>query len=344
MKNTIWFVIVSNLVIITSCTNKNSLPEEGVATIGDKVIKLKEVDFLIEQELYADLYHIYFLRKTALEVLVKDKVLLLEAKNWKISVDQLIDSIIKVNNTAEGLEKFIKENGFKSGYPKVRGGELKYIDVNSKEGKRLVNIDFNDNLISKFVDSLKHAYSVKISLPPPPQLKNNLNKIKAHYRGNTNSKVTVYEISDFECYSCIEANPIFKEIFELYKDKVRFGYSHLSSEVSLSARVAECASNQGKFWQMHDSIFDLKRVPDSLKLISIAQNLNLDMAKFNDDLNSTEIHNRINSNINYLKNEKFYGTPTLVINNNIIHDSYSREEIINTIEQELKKNSSHFLH
>lgn len=125
-------------------------------------------------------------------------------------------------------------------------------------------------------------------------------------------------ISDFDCSMCREHNDFFEKLCAKYKDKVRFGFTHYSSYVSNAAIASECASNQGKFWEMHDSIFNAKLIPDSVALFRMAKNLKLEMNTFGNEYKNKALSERIMDNLLKLKSAGIYGTPTVMINNQLV--------------------------
>jgi protein-disulfide isomerase len=122
-----------------------------------------------------------------------------------------------------------------------------------------------------------------------------------------------------------------------YNGKVRFGFTHYSSYVSNSAIASECAANQGKFWEMHDSIFHAKLIPDSVALFRMAKNLKLDMNTFANDFKSKSISDKIKGNLLKLESAGIYGTPTIMINNQLVFNSTSLSEIEKMLKEEIEK-------
>lgn len=112
-----------------------------------------------------------------------------------------------------------------------------------------------------------------------------------HIRGAKKAKVTIVEYSDFECPFCGNFSPTVKQVLDEYPNDVRLVYRHfplrsIHPEAAIAAGAAECASEQGKFWEFHDALFDNQaRLGDGLYK-EIAQNLKLNMSKFNDCLSS----------------------------------------------------------
>lgn len=78
--------------------------------------------------------------------------------------------------------------------------------------------------------------------------------------GTPSAKVTVVEFADFQCPACGAAYPIVKKIKEEYKDKVYFVFRHFPlpghKNALQAAYAVEAAASQGKFWEMHDRLFE----------------------------------------------------------------------------------------
>lgn len=80
-------------------------------------------------------------------------------------------------------------------------------------------------------------------------------------RGKTGASVTVIEFSDFQCPFCTRVSPTVKKVLSDYGDKITFVYKHfplvsIHPRAHIAAQAAECAKDQGKFWEFHDQLFD----------------------------------------------------------------------------------------
>lgn len=83
----------------------------------------------------------------------------------------------------------------------------------------------------------------------------------ASVRGNAGAPVKIVEFSDFQCPFCSRAHPTVKKVLSDYGDKVVLAYKHfplvsIHPRAQISAEAAECAKDQGKFWEFHDQLFD----------------------------------------------------------------------------------------
>jgi protein-disulfide isomerase len=83
----------------------------------------------------------------------------------------------------------------------------------------------------------------------------------ARVKGPADAKVVIVEFSDFECPACRYAEPIVRGLLKLHEGKVRFVFKHFPLErvhrwARPAAVAAECAERQGKFWELHDRLYD----------------------------------------------------------------------------------------
>lgn len=78
--------------------------------------------------------------------------------------------------------------------------------------------------------------------------------------GNKNAKVKMVEYSDFQCPFCLRSYPTLKEVVKKYGDQISFEYKHFPLSfhpmAQKAAEASECAGEQGRFWAMHDKLFE----------------------------------------------------------------------------------------
>jgi protein-disulfide isomerase len=329
------------VLFLTSCNlykKKNTVSEKSnqIASIDSISINYDEVDNLCRQELFDQLSRIHLIRKITLEELIKDKIVQLEANKSNITVEQLTNSLYKNKVTSANLEKFAILTNHTEKVTELREALISY-DTKSPKGQEILTIRYKEYLLNQFVDSLKKTHQITISLKPPKSPTVKLDNLIVHYKGNLNSAITFLVISDFDCHMCRESNAFFEKLYSEYKGKVRFGFTHYSSYVSNSAIASECASNQDKFWEMHDSIFNAKLIPDSVALFRMAKNLNLNMNTFDNDFKNKALSDKIHDNLLKLESAGIYGTPTIMINNQLVFNSTSLNEIEKMLKEEIAK-------
>src|SRR5947209_17279648 len=96
-----------------------------------------------------------------------------------------------------------------------------------------------------------------------------------HILGPETAAVTLVEYGDYECPYCGLAHPIVKELLRRLRDQLRFAYRHfpltqVHPHAVHAAPAAEAAGRQGKFWEMHDTLFENQDAPDMADLIRYA--------------------------------------------------------------------------
>jgi protein-disulfide isomerase len=145
-------------------------------------------------------------------------------------------------------------------------------------------------------------------------------------KGAETAAVHLVEFGDFQCPACRAYEPFVRTVMKDFDGKVKFTYKHfpLSGHANavLAAKAAEAAGAQGKFWEMHDWLFDNQDLWAALtgadareKFTEVAGNLKLDLDRFNKDLDNTKLAEKITSQQNEGVEAGVNSTPTFFINN-----------------------------
>ena len=136
--------------------------------------------------------------------------------------------------------------------------------------------------------------------------------------GDKNAPVTIVEFSDFECPFCSRGAETLKELLEKNPGKVKIVFKHFPLEfhksAPLAARAAVAANKQGKFWEYHDMLFKNQKALGRDNLVSYAQQLQLNMAKFEADLDNAELDKVIEADKAAAGKVGVRGTPHFFIN------------------------------
>ncbi len=152
--------------------------------------------------------------------------------------------------------------------------------------------------------------------------------------GNPDAKVTVLEFSDLQCPACRNAHPIVKRITDEYKDYIRFEFYHfplqsLHPYAFKAAEAAECANDQGKFWDFIDDSYTNQEKLKEDDLRERADKLGLNMTEFNACLDSGDKGDVVKIDMREGLNRNVDGTPTFYINNKKLqrwdYDSFKAE-------------------
>jgi len=140
-----------------------------------------------------------------------------------------------------------------------------------------------------------------------------------HVQGAESASVEIVEFGDYECPHCGDAYPIVKEIQETFRDQIKFVFRNfpLQEAHPLSfpaALAAEAAATQGKFWEMHDAIYENQyRLSESI-FDELAETIGLDLDKFKEDFKSNEIRQKIEGDFESGIRSGVNGTPSFYVN------------------------------
>lgn len=170
----------------------------------------------------------------------------------------------------------------------------------------------------------------------------------SHALGNTASKVKLVEYGDYQCPYCAVFHPIVKEVVEKYSDKISFQYRHyplpqIHENAQSSARAAEAADAQGKFWEMHNMLYAnqqswAKTTTPASVFEGYAKQLGLDTTKFKKDFTSSAVNARINADkAEFNKTKLTASTPTFIINGKKVQPEATVESLSKLIDEALKK-------
>lgn len=138
------------------------------------------------------------------------------------------------------------------------------------------------------------------------------------HKGKPGAPVVLVEFADFQCPHCKEASKMMKALHEKYPDDlvIYFKQYPLSAHpfAQVAAQAAIAAHRQGKFWQMHDLLFKHQTTLDLAKVKSFAQQIGLNMQKFEADLQSPEVAAFVAKDRSEGDQTGLTGTPTIFLN------------------------------
>jgi len=156
-------------------------------------------------------------------------------------------------------------------------------------------------------------------------------------RGAPMARITIAEFSDFECPYCGRATPIVDALLHEYPGEIRVVFYNYPlpahSHAMPAARASVAAGNQGKFWEMHDLLFNHQTQLTDEDLDRYATELELDLERFHADLRSAAVQASIDADRELGHTLHVEGTPTFFINGRHFREgpqalpAYIREEL-----------------
>jgi protein-disulfide isomerase len=163
-----------------------------------------------------------------------------------------------------------------------------------------------------------------------------------HVLGPEHAPVTLVEYGDFECPNCKQAVPAVKLLLERFAERVRFAFRHNPLEevhphALIAAQAAECAGGQGKFWPMHDLLFENQLHLKANQLHGYAGRLGLDMARYTAEMDDQVYLQRIREHQRSGRDSGVRGTPTFFVNGRIHDVSFGIHTLFEAVEALMKQ-------
>ena len=160
-----------------------------------------------------------------------------------------------------------------------------------------------------------------------------------HALGASHAPVNVVEYGDFECPNCKQAAPAVRLLLERFPGRVRLVYRHFPLEevhphALHAALAAEVAAGQGKFWPMHDLLFDNQRHLKLPQLRGYAQRLELDLLRYDAEMEGELYLQRVREQIEGGERSGVRATPTFFLNGLIQDVSFGLQALFEKVRTE----------
>lgn len=148
--------------------------------------------------------------------------------------------------------------------------------------------------------------------------------VSNHTKGKEDSRVKLLVFGDFQCSACVQFYPIEKQVVDKYIDQISFTFRHfpldnIHPNARAASRAAEAAGLQGKFFEMHDLLYEqqsawINKSNPLETFVSFANILKLDTNKFKSDFASEAVNSKINADYKDGQKKGVDGTPTYFLN------------------------------
>jgi protein-disulfide isomerase len=163
-----------------------------------------------------------------------------------------------------------------------------------------------------------------------------------HSIGPAHASVVVVEYGDFECPNCKQAAPAVKLLLRHFEGRIRFVYRHFPLEevhpqALQAAEAAESAGVQGKFWPMHDLLFDNQPHLKLLQLRSYAEKLQIDIARYAVEMDDHLYVQRIREHMQSGRESGVRHTPTFFVDNRIRDVSFGLRSLFDGVDAALRE-------
>jgi protein-disulfide isomerase len=189
-----------------------------------------------------------------------------------------------------------------------------------------------------FIDALKKKYATEVFLSEPRTEVAAVGPAK----GPENAPVTLVEFSDFQCPFCARVIPTLDQVTQKYGDKVRLVFRQFPLDIHpqapKAAEAALCANEQGKFWQMHDALFQDQQKLQVADLKATAGKLGgVDQGKFDACLDSGRYAAQVQEDMKAGTLAGVTGTPAVFVNGKLLSGAQPLEAFVEAIDAELAR-------
>jgi protein-disulfide isomerase len=289
-------VVSTGLQFKTSGPETAKSDDQVVATVGNHSITLREVMQAVALPLYVVDQQRNQLLQQATQNLVDEELLAAEASRKDISVGQLLheasqsESIARLANLPAPVKRLSPSLDAQE-QARIRQALLVY---------------------------LRRKADIHVALPTlePPILA--VSTDDDPRLGPDNAPVTIVEFSDFQCPYCQRSVPVLKELRRLYGENIRLIYRDYPGPnhpyASQAAEAAQCAGEQGKFWEYHDLLFDRQSSEKGWDFVALAREAGLQQSAFEICLSSGRFREEITKDLQDGLKLGITSTPTFFVN------------------------------
>ena len=157
-----------------------------------------------------------------------------------------------------------------------------------------------------------------------------------HVLGPEHAPIVVVEYGDFQCPICKQAAPAARMLLDRFASRVRLVYRHFPLEEAhpqalAAAEAAECAAEQGKFWEMHDLMFANQERLAVKHLHGYAEHLSLDLARFTAEMDDHVYLQRVREHQESGRRSRVRATPGFFVNGVIQDVSFGFERLFDAV-------------
>jgi protein-disulfide isomerase len=316
---------------VAACVPIASAAENGgevVAEIGGHKITRAELEQKGAAKLLKVRTQYYEAEREALNQVIDDYLLEEKARQEHLTVAELIKRDLESkfkDPTEDQLRVYYEGLGTDEPYEAVRDKILGYIRQNRLKKAR-----------AEYVRNLRGQSGVLVSLAAPTA---DVAIDGSPVRGARDAKIQIIEFADYQCPYCQQVDPLLKKLNQEFDGKVAVAFKDMPlpmhSQAAKAAEAARCAETQGKFWEMHDLLFENSKRLEVAQLKEYARNLKLDGDRFDKCLDSGERTAAVQKDFAEAQHLGLTGTPSFFMNGHFFSGVVKYATLHDMVAQEL---------
>lgn len=333
-------ILVALVLAISSCVKKDGAgvgnDEENsiFAVVNGKEIRGKEILEKIKNDLAELNRNAYEIKRRATEEIIQTRILEEEAKRQGSTMEKLFsqfDSLKEKDVSPADIQNFLKQRNINEG--KLTKQEKESIP-------QILKMQRVYEARQRYVQELRGKASVQFKIQKPVEKPVEVSVGHGPSVGPGTAKVTIVEFSDFQCPFCARGRQRVDEIKDKYKDKVKIHFRNFPLEsihpnAFHAAEAAECALDQGKFWEYHNMLFENQSKLDEKSLLGFATELKLDTKAFEACLKSGTKGALIRKDMEDGNKVGVNSTPSFFVNGHAVRGAQPLEAFSEIIDDEL---------
>lgn len=192
-----------------------------------------------------------------------------------------------------------------------------------------------------YFEELKSRYGVKTTLPFPDMPRIPISVDDDPSKGNANASITIVQFAEFQCPYCGQADKVVEQVLKEYDGKVKMVFRDyplgFHDRAVPAAVAANCAGEQGKYWEMHTLLMSNQRALEETDLVAHATTLQLDLGKWNTCRQDPKQAAEVQKDFEDGSAAGVSGTPAFFINGIFLSGALPIEEFRSVIDRELAK-------
>lgn len=334
-----WFPLIAFVAlcfVVAACSSATSVGASSkkdttalnpaVAMIDGQPITQSELDEKVSQQLYE-------VRQQALEQMLAERLLDKEAKVQGVTREALLEKEINAKVTEPTQAEI--DQVWEANKARLPGKTKEQVQP---EIVKFLKEQKKPPIQQSFLKSLRSKYKVQV-LMEPARVAVGVDDDPS--RGPAAAKVTIVEFSDFQCPFCSRVEGTVKQVLENYKDKVRFVYRDFPLSMHplapKASEAAQCANEQGKFWEYHDALYADQSKLAVADLQATAERLGLKGDAFKTCLESGKFAAEVSKDMQDGTKAGVSSTPSFFINGIPVVGAQGYEAFSEVIDRELAK-------
>ncbi len=306
-----------------------------IAEYNGKSVRSSEVFTQVKTRLFELEEEVYRTKEQAIREFVEQRLLDDEAKKANLKIEELLDkqaggAVAEVAD--KDIEAFLASKGLSLKDPRIKKDDVReYLKYRQKFEKR-----------QGYVEKLRESAKLKILIKEPESPKLTVSTDGHPSWGNAKAPVTVVEFSDFQCPFCSRAVPVIDRIKkEFGPEKVRIVFRDMPlpnhNRALPASLAARCANEQGKFWEMHNALFENQQKLEDKDLKEYAKTVGLDLPKFNDCFDNKKYVADLEKSRSEAEKVGITATPSFLINGVLLQGAQPFEKFKEKIDRAAKQ-------